>query len=160
MIYLPPANVKLRDLTKKSVFLAGTIEVDNVNSYDWQEDLANYFNELDFDVFNPRRKAWDSSWSMTFENSNFNHQVNWELDSLKEADLIIMNFFPKTISPISLLEFGKYSSSGKILVICPKTYNRRGNVEIECYRENVPMFETVDDLKNYISSRIGKEYII
>ena len=97
---------------------------------------------------------------MTFENSNFNHQVNWELDSLKEADLIIMNFLPKTISPISLLEFGKYSSSGKILVICPKTYNRRGNVEIECYRENVPMFETVDDLKNYISSRIGKEYII
>ena len=59
-----------------------------------------------------------------------------------------------------MLEFGKYSSSGKILVVCPKTFSRRGNVEIECYRENIPMFETVEDLKNYISSRIGSDSII
>ena len=160
MIYLPPVNVKLRDLSKKSVFLAGTIEVDNPNSYDWQQDLANYFNELNFEVFNPRRKVWDSSWSMTFENSNFNHQVNWELDALKAADLIIMNFLPLSTSPISLLEFGKYSSSGKMLVICPKTFSRRGNVEIECYRENILMFETIEELKNYISLRIGSDSII
>ena len=71
-------------------------------------------------------------------------QVNWELDHLERADIIIMNILASSKSPISLMEIGLFVKSGKLLVFCPKNYYRYDNVRIVCERFNIPLFNTND----------------
>lgn len=145
MIYKPPANISKRNITKKSVFLAGSIEMGV--AVDWQADLGLYFLEKGWDVFNPRRDDWDSSWIQSYENPNFFQQVSWELNALEVCTMIVMNFVPDTISPISLLELGRYATSGKMHVVCPHGYFRKGNVEVICDRDKIPLYDSLDKLK-------------
>jgi len=144
MVYKPPMNIAKRDRSTKSVFLAGSIEMGKAE--DWQKKLESVLGEYGFDVFNPRRDDWDSSWSQEFENPQFFQQVTWELNALENSDLIIMYFSPETKSPISLLELGIFSHSDKIRVICPKGFWRKGNVDIVCQYYNIPLYENFTDL--------------
>lgn len=144
--YYPPENISYRNRKFKSIFLAGTI--DDNNSVDWQRSVINELKlHKDFYyIFNPRRKDWDSSWLPEFSNPNFYQQVNWELNALDNADIIIMYFLPDSKSPISLLELGLYATSGKLRVVCPDGFYRKGNVEIVCNKYNIPMYYNIDDL--------------
>jgi hypothetical protein len=72
--------------------------------------------------------------------------VNWELDMLDAADIVVMYLAPGSKSPISLLEFGLCARSAKLKVCCPQGFWRRGNVEVVCMRNRIPLFETLDDL--------------
>lgn len=146
MILKPPQNLSLRDMNRQSVFLAGSIEMGNADN--WQPDLEAFFEEMGYNVFNPRRDDWDASWKQDFENPQFAQQVNWELDALGKANLIIMYLDPGTKSPISLLELGLYASSGKMKVVCPQGFWRKGNVDIVCSFYDIPLFESLHDLKN------------
>tara|TARA_Y100000034_G_scaffold135487_1_gene207592 strand:- start:816 stop:1313 length:498 start_codon:yes stop_codon:yes gene_type:complete len=141
------------------VFLAGSIEMGVAE--DWQTQVSNAIlakEGLDrVLVLNPRRDDWDSSWEQTIDNPNFKEQVEWELDGLEEAYCIPMYFDPDTKSPITLLEFGMFSDSGSLIVCCPKGFWRRGNIEIVCAREDIPLFDnkeefieaTLADLKDW-----------
>lgn len=142
MIFTPPSNISLRDTKKFSIFLAGSIEMGVAEN--WQEKLCNVLSKK-YNIFNPRREDWDSSWKQEFTNPQFSQQVNWELDALEKADLIIMYFDPTTKSPISLLELGLYASSKKIHVVYPQGFWRKGNVDIVCNRYNIPLSESLDD---------------
>lgn len=148
MIYTPPMNISERNMTKKSVFLAGSIEMGNTEN--WQSELSDKLYRHNYNVFNPRRSDWDSSWKQDFTNPYFSQQVNWELDALEKSDYIIMYFDPNNKSPISLLELGLFAHTGKLMVICPDGFWRKGNVDIVCNRYNIPMFKNFDQLKNYI----------
>ena len=55
-----PQNITLRDHSKKTVFLAGSIEMGNADN--WQEKATKTFIDKGWIVFNPRRDDWDSSW--------------------------------------------------------------------------------------------------
>ena len=105
---------------------------------------------------NPRRDYWDSSWPQTFENANFSQQVNWELNALDKADVIIMYFSPGSQSPISLLELGLYANSNKMIVCCPEGFWRKGNVDIVCDKYNIPLFEDMGDMLGYLNIKINK----
>jgi Nucleoside 2-deoxyribosyltransferase like len=142
--FTPPMNIAIRDQQKHYYFLAGSIEMGKAEN--WQREIANFLNYYDFGVFNPRRKDWDSSLEQDFENPQFYQQVNWELDALEKADKIIMYLQPNTISPISLLELGRFYE--KILVICPDGFARKGNVEIFCNRYNIPLFESISQFQD------------
>jgi hypothetical protein len=157
MIYKPPMNIAERNFCIKSVFLAGTI--DNNQSYDWQSDMSEFFLTKGFNVFNPRRDDWDSTWKAVHENPNFVQQVKWERTGLKYADLILMYFAGNSMSPISLLEFGRYLDSGKMAVVCDENFYRKGNVHIECEESNVPLFTNFDDYKNYIDLLLNKNLL-
>lgn len=143
-IYKPPTNIARRNMNRKSVFLAGSIEMGNAE--DWQSTLSTKLNKAGFDVLNPRREQWDSSWEQSFENPQFYQQVTWELNALENSDLIIMYFAPETKSPISLLEMGIYVRSGKLRVICPEGFWRKGNVDIVCQYYNIPLFVDFETL--------------
>lgn len=144
MIIKSPNNITLRDFDKKSIFLGGSIEMGL--SENWQTEMGNAFSRGgQFVVFNPRRDDWDSSWVQEITNPQFNQQVNWELHALEKADFIIIYFDPQTKSPISLLELGLFAQSGKLTVICPPGFWRKGNVDIVCNRYNVPLFESIDE---------------
>jgi hypothetical protein len=140
-----PDNISSRHFGWKSVFLAGSIEMGQAEN--WQTGLASLFLKLGYNVFNPRRDDWDSSWTQKSEHPQFNQQVNWELNALDKADLIVMYFDPNTKSPISLLELGLYATSGKIHVICPEDFWRKGNVDIVCNKYNIPLFESLEAYK-------------
>jgi len=142
----------LVDIPEHPIFLGGSIEMGSVE--DWQEEISLYISEhLDADKFcilNPRRKNWDSSWQQSKDHPFFRGQVEWELLGLEKAKTIIMYLHPETKAPISLLELGLHAQSGKLLVVCPCGYWRKGNVDIVCERYGVLQFETLNAAIEYL----------
>lgn len=136
-----------------SVFLAGSIEMGKAE--DWQKTAEKFLVDSGVVAFNPRRDDWDSSWEQKMDNEKFREQVNWELDALDLSDAILMYFSPETKSPISLLELGLYAHTGKMFVVCPEGFWRKGNVDIVCARYSVPMFNTIDDALGAIMTRLS-----
>ncbi|WP_294959464.1 nucleoside 2-deoxyribosyltransferase domain-containing protein [uncultured Flavobacterium sp.] len=141
-IYKAPEEIPLQ-IDLKTIFLAGSIEMDK--AVDWQKKCEELLQDQ-FVVFNPRRNEWDSCWSQTIENPNFKEQVNWELNALEKADIIIMFFAENTMSPISLLEFGLYAQTNKMKVVVEENFWRKGNIDIVCERYSVEQFKTLDEL--------------
>jgi hypothetical protein len=76
------------------------------------------------------------------------------MNNLEDCDIIFMYFDPGTKSPISLLELGLHASSGKMIVVCPDGFWRKGNVEIVCTRFNIPLFNTLEDGMGSLESKI------
>jgi hypothetical protein len=145
----PPKSGEIQGST---VFLAGSIEM----AEDWQTKVANRFESNQVTLYNPRRDEWDSSWKQEQKESNFNEQVNWEMNNLEDCDIIFMYLDPNTKSPISLLELGLHAGSGKMIVVCPDGFWRKGNVEIVCTRFNIPLFNSLDDGMGALESKIRK----
>lgn len=136
-----------RDRSKQSIFLAGSIE--NGTAIDWQKYCETQLGES-FDLFNPRVGYWDESWEPVSDNVFFARQVNWELNGLEVADIILMNFAKNTKSPISLLEFGLMAPTKKMVVVCPNEFWKKGNVDIVCQRFDIPQFSELDAAIDYI----------
>lgn len=130
---------------RPSIFLAGSIEMDK--AINWQKICENELSEK-YILFNPRRDAWDASWKQEIQNSQFREQVEWELNALEKADIIILYFAKDTLSPISLLEFGLFAKSGKLKVVVDPDFWRKGNIDIVCAKYGVEQFETLDLLIN------------
>lgn len=139
-----------------SIFLAGSIEMGKAE--DWQKVLTSELESLgkDLTVFNPRRDDWDSSWEQKESNDQFNYQVNWELNRLDEADIIFMYFSKETSSPISLLELGRYAGKKTMIVCCPDGFWRKGNIEVLCTRENVPIFNSMSSALGALKTKINQ----
>ena len=143
-----------------SVFLAGSIEMGKAE--DWQKKFADQFKKHEITLYNPRRDDWDSSWKQSINNPQFCEQVNWELDHLEKANLIVVYFAGKTQSPITLLELGLWASKAphKVIVYCPDNFWRKGNVDIVCERYGVRQSknfnelvqETKKELQNYLKN--------
>ncbi len=144
-VFYPPNQIELRPL-KVSIFLAGTI--DNGQSKDWQSDIIDMLIELnvDADIYNPRRPDWDETIKQSFENPSFYQQVNWELDALEKADVIIVNILEDSKSPITLMEIGLHINTKKLLVCCPDKFYRSGNVQVVCDRYHIPLFDNIPEL--------------
>ena len=142
-IYKAPEDISNRRSDLKSIFLAGSIEMDK--AIDWQkyceEKLGNLYN-----IFNPRRDSWDSTWLQSIDNAHFSEQVEWELDGLEEADIIILFLAGGTYSPISLLELGLQVNSGKLMVVCEQDFWRKGNIDIVCHRYNIKQYQSLDEV--------------
>lgn len=147
MIYKPPTAIDHRDKAKKSVFLAGSIEMDT--AINWQQHYGEVLKK-DFNVLNPRRESWDSTWEQTIENPYFKEQVEWELNGLAVADYILLFLAAGTKSPISLLEFGLYASSDKLLVVCEEGFWRKGNVDIVCQYYQINQYKTLEEALNQL----------
>lgn len=128
----------------KKIFLAGSIEMGKAE--DWQNEIIQAVQDSRRIIFNPRREQWDASWEQSIDNPKFREQVEWELNALEEADMIILNLVPETMSPISLLEFGLFARSGKLVVYCPDGFWRKGNVDVVCEKYNVPQVEKFEEL--------------
>lgn len=90
-------------------------------------------------ILNPRRDDWDASWEQTISNPSFKEQVDWELEGLERADAIFMYFAAGSKSPITLLELGLHAASGKVIIVCPDGFWRRGNLEVVADRYHIPL---------------------
>jgi hypothetical protein len=119
-----------------SLFTAGSIEMGA--AVQWQQLLVKHLQDLPITIINPRRGTWNPNVNAKKEDPTFFSQVEWELDALTQADVICYFFDCNTVSPVSLMELGIWSNSGKIIVCCDQRYWRQGNVEIVCDRYNIP----------------------
>jgi hypothetical protein len=151
------------ELVKKdgyvSVFLAGSIEMGK--AVDFQRMIIEAADHIPYIFYNPRRADWNSAWQQVKENKDFRQQVEWELDALEAADVILMYFDPKTISPISLLELGIFSHSKKMIVCCPEGYFRKGNIDIVCEKYGIRQVDTLEELvAMFAHGEIDDLYII
>jgi hypothetical protein len=140
---------------KLSIFLAGSIEMGLAE--DWKSKNEKELDGLDVTIYNPRRDSWDSSWVQSIHNEQFREQVEWELSAMTTADVIPVYFDPTTKSPITLLELGLFHK--KMIVCCPEGFWRKGNVDILCTRENVPVFEDLKSAIGALKTRINQSLI-
>lgn len=138
----------------KTFFLAGTI--DSGNSPNWQKQLYERLSK-DKDlagrltIFNPRRDEWPDDGS-----DEVIRQIKWEHKHMDEADTIIMNIIGESKSPISLMEIGMYSQSGKLIVFCPEDFYRFDNVKVVCEKYDIPLHTTndIDEIIGEIKKQI------
>jgi len=140
--------------TTVSLFLAGSI--DQGKAENWQERITRDLSDLNITIFNPRRNDWDSTLIQDITNPVFKEQVNWELDAMIRADIILMYFDKDGPAPITLLELGLHAKSDKIIVCCPEGYWRRGNVQIMCERFGIPFFNTYDEFRDFARKEIWR----
>lgn len=131
-----------------SVYLAGSIDFEN-----WQEQMEEKLANENVVILNPRRDAWDIDWEQSIDNPKFMEQVEWELDALESCDIIAMYFDPKTKSPISLLEFGMFARSRKLIVCCPEGFWKKGNLEIVAKRFFIPFY---DNTSLFLEAIVGE----
>jgi hypothetical protein len=136
-----PADLPMED-TRLKIFLGGSIDMGN--SVNWQANLTAELSDQNIVLLNPRRDDWNKDWKPIKTDSNFRKQVEWELSALELSDIIIMYFAPNSQSPISLLEFGLYAKTNKLMVVCPDGFWRKGNVDIVSERYEVKAFESLD----------------
>lgn len=125
------------------------------NAENWQATIEHILAHENVILLNPRRDDWNKDWKPVSTDSNFRKQVEWELNALEKADIIIMYFAPKSQSPVSLLELGLYAKSGKLMVVCPEGYWRKGNVDIVCEKYDVKMYENIEMVVEAIKKKIG-----
>jgi hypothetical protein len=163
----PPQSIAPSFLKSKRIFLAGSIEMGKAT--DWQQNFVLNVNAQIYTAengrfvsqmaspycfYNPRRKDWDSDWKQGIEEPQFFQQVTWELSALDQATHIVMYFEPGTQSPISLMELGLYANTGKLLVVCPEGFWRKGNVDIVCTKLGIKQFGTLGEAATYVTRQI------
>ena len=154
MITVIEAPLVINDRGGELVFLAGSIEMGKATN--WQEEAINLFKSSTAEVvlLNPRRSDWDSSWKQSIDNPNFKEQVEWERDGLNQSDHILVYLDPATKSPITLMEIGEYSSGGKMVIVCPEGFWRKGNVDILCEYHQIPLFTELEPAVQHIINKL------
>jgi hypothetical protein len=149
-VILAPSHERARGLY--SIFLAGTTS--RVDTGDWRGVLSASLANYPLTIYNPYRPDWDSTWHEDVSFLPFREQVQWELDKQDKADVVAVYFHPETQAPISLLEFGLSAPiPGKVVVVCPHGFWKRGNVELVCDRFGIDILDSIDELQMWIVNK-------
>jgi len=135
------------------VFLGGTIDMGA--SVDWQTGLARKLGDLDVVFLNPRRNDWSPAWRPVATDTHFVQQVRWELAALEAADVVVMYLAPNSQSPVSLMELGLHARSGKLIVLCPEGFWRKGNVDLTAAFYGVEQVSSMDELEAVVRRRVA-----
>jgi hypothetical protein len=147
LIIKSPNTIPTHD-TRTKIFLGGSIDMGN--AVDWQARVTEALSGKNVILLNPRRDDWNKNWKPLSNDPNFRQQVEWELSALEAANIIIMYFAPGSQSPVSLLELGLYARTGKLMVVCPEGYWRKGNVDIVAEKYKIKTFDSLDTLIQHI----------
>ena len=132
------------DDSRPRVFLGGSIDMGGAP--DWQAAMTSALADMDVVILNPRRPDWNPEWRPEADEPEFRRQVEWELAALESADVIVMYFAPGTQSPISLLEMGLHARGGKLIVLAPQGFWRKGNVDITAQAYGVKQVQSLPEL--------------
>jgi len=135
------------------VFLGGSIDMGNAP--DWQAELIAALAREDVLVLNPRRANWNAAWQPDAADPNFRMQVEWELSALERADIIVLYFAPGSLSPVSLLEMGLHARSGKLILLCPDGFWRKGNVDITAERFGLCQVASMTALVEAVGAKVA-----
>lgn len=151
-LIISPAPLPERE-QRTMIFLGGSIDMGNAR--DWQAELSEALKDEPVVLLNPRRPDWNPAWKPVASDENFRQQVEWELAALENADVIVMYLAPGSQSPVSLLELGLHARGGKLIVLCPPGFWRKGNVDITAEHYGVEQVETMEELVAALRRRIA-----
>lgn len=141
-----------------NIFLAGSIDMGK--AFEWQPTVAAILEGIPEvgEIYNPRRLDFQQDAEQSLNNPYFSEQVNWEMDHLDSADIVFMYLDPASKAPISLLEMGYMSKTDKLIVCCPHGFWRKGNVDIMCFREGIPVFTDMGSAIVHLRKTIERRY--
>ena len=110
-------------------------------------------------LLNDLQPDWDESWVEDIQDLRFRNQVEWELDHMKVADLVVVYFAAEGLSAVSLLEFGLCTAKmdggkGSMIVCCEQGYARRGNVQVVCARYGIGLLDSLDCLADEVKTML------
>jgi hypothetical protein len=138
-----------------TVFLGGSI--DNGKATLWSHEVQQGLKHFeDVTILNPRREVWLPEIEQRARNDVFRYQVNWELDHIDNADIVFFYFEAGSVSPITLQELGYVVGKGQEPVVCcPDRFWRKGNVEIMCSRNAIPLYSEINEAIIALTERIA-----
>ncbi len=144
--------IKARDKFEDgfSVFLSGSVAGD-----DWRAALMKKLEDKGIIFLDPRSDDY-GSLKLTEGDPKFREQVTWEQDGLEKASVIVMYFNRNSEAPISLLEFGLFARSGRMIMRCPLGYKHKGYVDILCERFGVAQVSTLEEIADAVLDRYSK----
>ena len=140
----------------KAIFLAGpthriksgTVTVTS-EGYDvprsWREDAIKLFEDIRYDgvVYSPEWPNNEKPDGWTYEK-----QVQWEVDALNAADIIIF-WIPRDMEKLPALttniEFGEWMHSGKIVVGAPNNAVKMDYIKQRCVMDKIPFYDTLQN---------------
>ena len=129
-------NVIPTEDSRVKIFLGDSIDMEK--SENWQAIIEEQLSNYNVVVLNPRREDWNKEW---------------KLSALESSDIVVMYFAPDSQSPISLSEFGLYAKTGKLIVLCPEGFWRKGNIDIVSEKYNIFEVNTFDELITELKKR-------
>lgn len=144
--------IKARDKIEDGflVFLSGSVA-----GADWRAALMKNLEEENIIFLDPRSDDY-ASMKMSIKDPKFHDQVTWEQDGLEKASVIVMHFNRNSGAPISLLEFGLFARSERMIVRCPQGYKHKGYVDVLCARFGVEQVDTLEEITLSILERYSK----
>ncbi len=154
LVIKAPGKIPADDRRLK-VFLGGTIDMGTAEN--WQQKVGEQLAGQEVILLNPRRDDWNRDWKPVADEPNFREQVEWELNALEASDYIIMYLIPGSQSPISLLELGLHARTGKLMVICPDGFWRKGNVDIVSEKYHINTYNNLDEVIDEIRKKAETE---
>lgn len=138
-----------------TVFLSGPI-------VPWRDDFIGYVESFlppsfPITIFDPTQPLWDDTWSQDYSTDhNYKRQVDWEIERLSSATVVVTWFDKKPKAPITLLELGLCVGSGRAVVGCQEGYAMRGNVQAVCFHHSVSLEDTLEGLARQLVKRVVK----
>ncbi|KAH6953758.1 hypothetical protein BKA56DRAFT_638360 [Ilyonectria sp. MPI-CAGE-AT-0026] len=135
-----------------SIFLAGTTSA--TGEPDWRRRLIYSLGSHAVTILNPSRNDWDRTWTEDFSDARWVDQVQWELDMLEAADIIVILFHGVTLAPISLAELGMSAKSGRAIACALDGYKKKGYVEAMCRKYECTFVRSEEELERAVIDRL------
>lgn len=137
------------DRSKFTIFLAGNLQSK------WREEVIDLLSEQDLDivVLDPQVDDWDDRiGNEEADNPAFVAQTDWEHMGLIMADVEVFFFDEKSVSPITLVEFGLYKTKESIIHLT-EGYEKAGYLRYVSRRFGLPVVSSVKELAQLIMIR-------
>jgi hypothetical protein len=138
-----------------SIFIGGSINKNELG-VSFQDRVIESVQNKPYIFYNPKSDEFKQS----FVNIQFKERFEWELNALKESDIILMYFDKNTKSPICLLELGLFASSGKLIVCCENDFSEKEKVDMICEMYGIKLVDTIDSLINVLNDGEIDEFLI
>ncbi|WP_152594432.1 nucleoside 2-deoxyribosyltransferase domain-containing protein [Cellulophaga sp. E6(2014)] len=135
MVFTSETALPIKESDQRYIFLAGSMA--SKHTINWRNQVVNSLRNS-YQFLDPTKEHHD-----TLNATQMKKHVEWELDAMAMADIVLLNFLPKALSPISLVELGLYVNTKKLYVVCPKAFYKSSYVLTLCERYHTPTFKTL-----------------
>lgn len=143
------------------IYLGGTMDFSSdVN--DWQTRFQNgvvaltdpikgilMFKNTSFIIINPHVPP-QNALAPDLNNPEFCTTMQWRMNMMDQADVILVNLMNKSIEHAPLLDFATNLRTGKLIVRCGELYKSYPQVRLLCERYSVPLLNGTANVKDIL----------